>query len=211
MDAENFAKRISQNATCANRRCGVSIAVAIDCGGSFPALNICVYAAIERHELVLLQSHTFEDAVQMRLDLYRRVAGRKPTKAYINLGGGAVSVGRHIGKKILSPGLNLRPPEHIDAIQGVAPQFAAGGVPVIHLVQIVEMAEKNGLPIAPAPTPEPGEGQISVAERYNLYLTIGVLAVVLAALWRFIRSDVGFRMLKIGKPKPETAHPEPMV
>ena len=38
------------------------------------------------------------------MDLYTRSAEGKPIKAYINVGGGTVSVGKNIGKLMFRPG-----------------------------------------------------------------------------------------------------------
>ena len=66
--------------------------------------------AIERNGLPRIDSKSVVDAIQQRMAIYDREAKNRPIKAYVNVGGGSASVGTHIGKKQLQPGVNLEPP-----------------------------------------------------------------------------------------------------
>ncbi|MEX2168788.1 MAG: poly-gamma-glutamate system protein [Pirellulales bacterium] len=155
---------------------------------------------------------SFEDNINMRLKLYEDEAEGRPIKAYINIGGGTVSVGRSIGKKLFYPGLNLRPPGRIPQLDGVMPRLINEGVPIIHLVQVAQLAERYGLPIAPTTAPEPSVGGVFTADDYNRPLVVTVLVLIILTMYGFIRSDIGFRILRVpsGK-KSGDGRPEPMV
>ncbi len=256
--------------------------VAVGCSGSFPALNICVYAALEtlkakpivissaaasqwganvphllwidmerllyeegifttrslaasmggyedrglglteegqkmvvesiqRNNLPLLQAAEFTESIDQRIQLYQKHAGRLPIKAYVNVGGGTVSVGRSLGKKLFRPGLNRRPPGRLQRVDGVMPRLISRGVPVIHLVQIAELAERYGLPVAPPTMPEVGEAPVFVGLSYNRWLAAGALILIVGSLYGFIRSDVGFRLLRVTARRKDQEHPEPMI
>jgi len=167
--------------------------------------------AIERNGLQFIDSPDFDQAVADRLKLYEERRGRAPIAAYINVGGGTVSVGRSLGKKMFKPGLNRRAPSRIGEISGIMPHFISQNVPVIHLVQIAQLAEENGLPVGPTQAPVVGQGTTFVDEEYNRFLAAGVLIVVLVALFAFIRSDVGYRILRSSHRVQDHGHPEPMV
>lgn len=170
-----------------------------------------VTEAIRRNRIPLIEAADFEHSIDDRMKIYRKQAGRNPIRAYINVGGGTVSVGRSLGKKMFHPGLNLRPPARIRRVDGVMPRFIQEGVPVIHFVEIPALADKYDLPIAPTTMPEVGEGTIFTGREYNKWLAGGVLAVILAALYGFIRSDIGFRLLRTRGRRKTEGHPEPMV
>jgi len=170
-----------------------------------------VRAAIDRNQVAYIDFAEFEESVQQRLRIYRQHAGNRPIKAYINIGGGTVSTGRSLGKKLFHPGLNMRPPGRIQRVDGVAPRLINEGIPVIHLVQIATLAEEYGLPIAPESVPEVGDAPIFTGTAYNNWLATGVLVVIVASLYGFIRSDIGFRLLHVKGRRPSDAHPEPMV
>ena len=46
---------------------------------------------------------------------------------------------------------------------------------------------------------------------YNKPLAFGILVVIIASLFGFIRSDIGFRLLQGGHARKQAGHPEPMV
>jgi poly-gamma-glutamate system protein len=52
-----------------------------------------------------------QDRVRERMRVYYENAGDRTIKAYVNVGGGTVSVGTKVGKRKFMPGVNLRPPK----------------------------------------------------------------------------------------------------
>jgi len=257
--------------------------VAVGCSGSFPSLNMCVYAALETLEakpLVItsaaasqwganvpdllwldmerilvdqgvfktksvavsiggyedrglglsdeglkllkigiqrsnvehvIEPITFEDSIVKRMDLYEKLSGRRTIKAYINIGGNMVSTGRRAGKRMFHPGVNRHAPGRVHQTDGVMPRFANRGVPIVHLVQIVALSERYGLYKIEGGVTPPGEGAIYRGIAYNNGLVLATLLFILASLYGFIRSDIGFRLLRVKTTKTTEHHPEPMV
>jgi hypothetical protein len=150
--------------------------------------------------------------VNERMALYKEKAEGKPIKAYINVGGGMISTGKSIGKLMFLPGLNLRPPRHVREIDGVMPRFAQDNVPIIHVVHIAALANRYALPLEPTEAPSIGEGGVFMGIDYSKPLVIGTLVFILMCLYGFIRTDVGFRMLRASQAKSQRdIQPEPMV
>jgi hypothetical protein len=153
----------------------------------------------------------FTANVDERMALYREHA-EGPIKCYINVGGGTVSVGKNIGKLMFEVGLNKRPPRHVRDIDGVMPRFIKEGVPVIHVVHVNTLADRFGLPLEPETTPPVGAGGVFYGIDYSKPLVFGVLAFILLSLYSFIRSDVGFRLLRASqRSRKSDSQPEPMV
>lgn len=153
----------------------------------------------------------FLQNIDDRMKLYRKAAEGRPIKAYVNVGGGTVSVGKNIGKLMFRPGVNLKPPRHIRDIDGVMPRFMNEGVPVVHVIHVNTLAARYQLPLEPVTAPEIGEGGVFKTIEYSKPLALGVLAFILLCLYGFIRSDVGFRILKGSQRSKRDAPPEPMV
>jgi poly-gamma-glutamate system protein len=163
-------------------------------------------------DVVANMEEDFKANVDERMKLYEQHAQGQPIRAYINVGGGTVSVGRNVGKLMFRPGLNLRPPRHVREIDGVMPQFINQGVPVIHVVHINALADRYTLPLEPTEQPPIGHGGVFYGIDYSKPLVIGVLAFILLSLYAFIRSDVGFRILRASqRSRKGDAAPEPMV
>lgn len=177
-----------------------------------------ILAAFERAELTdkMINAPDFTAAIDRRMEIMRKEADRQSIMCYINVGGGAVSAGTSVGKKMFDEGLNMRPPLRMPAdLDGVMPRMSKLGVPVIHLVQVVDLAERYGLPVVPQPDQrellQPGKGAVFQGVDYNKPLAAGVLVAIVAALFGFIRSDIGFRLLQGGHQRKAAGHPEPMV
>jgi poly-gamma-glutamate system protein len=168
-------------------------------------------AAIERNGLKPLEFETTKENIDERMEIYKDIAEGRPIGAYVNVGGGTVSVGTAAGKKLFDPGLNLRPPRGIRKLDGVMIRLAREGVPVIHLVYIEKLAERYGLQKSTAEMPSVGEGQIYMKTGYNLYLAAVSLVIILFVLYILLKSDIGYRIFGSSRITQSPKHPEPMV
>src|SRR5690606_4171104 len=86
-------------------------------------------AGIERNHLPLIAEEEFSDSIDTRMRIYEEHAAGQPIKAYINIGGGTVSVGRSVGKKLYEPGLNLIATPEAMEIDSVMTRFARQQTP----------------------------------------------------------------------------------
>ncbi|QDT06135.1 hypothetical protein K227x_45430 [Rubripirellula lacrimiformis] len=170
-----------------------------------------VKKAIKRNNLSLLQSTDFVEAIDERMQIYRKQSGGRDYAAYINVGGGTISVGRSMGKRAYKPGLNLSATRDVLQIDSVMTRFMSKGIPVIHEVEIDRMATKYGLPLAPQQMPPIGEGGVYNLTRYNKLWTGIVLVSILLSLRALVLTDFGYRFVKGRGGKKTDKSPEPMV
>jgi poly-gamma-glutamate system protein len=170
-----------------------------------------VTEAIERNGLKLIQAPTYAEAIQERTNLFEQYARGQDYACYVNVGGGTVSVGRTLGKKLYDPGLNLNPPNLAKKIDSVMSEFARRGVPIIHLTLIEQLAVEYGL--TPPVTDEfvVGQGTVFLREQRSRWLALAVLLGVLLSLRALVLTDLGFRLLKGRAAKKSAGEPEPMV
>ena len=117
--------------------------------------------AATRNHLTMIESDSFTGAVDERMRLYRELAAGRPIKCYINVGGGATSTGKSLGKKQLRSGLHRRLPRRARDIDSVMTRFLAEGVPVIHLIRVRAMARRYGLATDPTGPIAVGQGKCS--------------------------------------------------
>jgi poly-gamma-glutamate system protein len=167
--------------------------------------------AILRSGVPLLEVRDYNESVEKRMSLYKELAGDNPIKAYVNVGGGTVSVGTKVGKLKFKPGLNTNVPRGAEEIDSVMTRFADDGVPIIHLTLIEKLAVQFGLPEQPVIMPLVGEGKVFVRETYQMWLVWGVLLLLILVLYAFVRLDWGYRVLSAGRRDRKEARPEPMV
>jgi len=154
-----------------------------------------IRAIEERNGLPRIVPRDYNDSLEQRMQVYSEWAGEAPYAAYINVGGGATSVGTRLGKKLFRPGLNRTAPRGGPVTDSVMMRFVDQGVPVIHLVSLATLAKRYGLPEQPMQPPVVGESNVFTKEDYNRPLAVGILLAILLLLYMFIRSDVGFRLL----------------
>ena len=77
---------------------------------------------------------------------------------------------------------------------------------------MARLADRYSLPLEPATAPPIGAGGVFYGIDSSKPLVIGVLGFILLSLYGFIRSDVGFRILRASqRSRKSDAQPEPMV
>ena len=210
----DMERALERDNVFSTRSVACSIGGTADRGLDFPEDGMeAIQEAIKRNKLRLIKNKKFEENVEDRMELYDRLAEDKPIKAYVNIGGGMVSVGRTVGKRILKSGLNNKRPNKPKArgLDGVIFRFIDRGVPAIHLVKVDELIEKYGLAELPQSMPRVGDAGVFERLDYNRWLAAGVLALELILLFIFIRSDIGFRLFQRSDNRKSDAAPEPMV
>ena len=150
---------------------------------------------IARNGLTTIEADGFTQGVDQRMRLYQDLAGTAPIKCYINIGGGATSVGKSLGKKQFRSGLHRRLPARARNIDSVMTRFLAAGVPVIHLIRAKALADRYGLETEPRAPATVGQGEVFERYQYDGWYVAAALASILAAL--------GFLNRRAGKTSPE--------
>jgi poly-gamma-glutamate system protein len=151
-------------------------------------------AALQRNHMPQLHSKSLADSLAQRLALYDAAAAGSPVKAYVNVGGGATSVGTHIGKHVFAPGLTLKLKDGMPLVDSVMQRFAARGVPVVHLSGILHLAQRVHLPLAPKILPPLATGPLFEAPAYSRPLAAVALGIIVATMVGFLRLDLGRRL-----------------
>lgn len=166
--------------------------------------------AIAHNGAALIEPYDFSDSLAHRMQLYEQFAAGRPIRAYINVGGGTVSVGRSRGKTTYKPGLN-RPGTKapVDSIIG---RFLDRGIPVIHLTKAEDLARQFRLPVDPTTRPEAGVGAAFSHREVNRRLAAVALLVLMGALgWvgQRARARAHLRTLPDGVVAPRWDAPPP--
>ena len=113
-------------------------------------------ARIEGSGAVLIDDPDLADNVAERMSVYRTAAGDRPSAAFVNIGGAWANLGTDASVLNLSPGVNEIEILPRSERRGVVHAMAADGVPIIHLLNIRELAQRFGMPWDPSPLPKPG-------------------------------------------------------
>lgn len=137
---------------------------------------------IQRSGVPLLEVNGYYDSLEKRLALYQKAAGERPIAAYVNVGGGTVSVGTNATKKLFRPGLNTKAPANMP-VESIMGYFVKHDVPVIHLSHIETLALRYQLPIAPTVAPKVAGDTVQAPHSYDRRLAAVVLVLVVGVLY----------------------------
>lgn len=149
--------------------------------GISPEGRAMLEAGISRNGLRMIDCETTDESLAERMRLYGEHSGGRPIRAYINVGGGSVSVGRSVGKKLYLPGVNLTATPEALQIDSVMTRFARQGTPLVHIVEVVDLAKAYGFPVAPRTTPVVGRGAFYESTRKR-WLAAGFLVTIVVLL-----------------------------
>ena len=133
---------------------------------------------IAEYKIPLIKGESLRDNIQQRMDHF----GTHNYKAVVNVGGGVASLGTSFNLKLLPPGVVYR--NDIEAIsrkggiEGTVVNFVKQNMPLIHVLNIQKLTENLGMPFAPIPIPEIGQGSLYAIQKYNLTVTFICLLVV---------------------------------
>jgi poly-gamma-glutamate system protein len=144
--------------------------------------------AIARNEVELVKELSLEKNIERKMAIYIQQADT-PYKLYVNIGGGLSSLGNSINGRLVSPGFHRYLSAKNIPLQGTMFLFAEQGVGVMHLLDILKIAQNYDLPTAPDPIPEPGTGRMFVDERYNVTIAGVALAILILLIFLVIFFD----------------------
>ena len=166
---------------------------------------------INDRKIPLLEADSNKENLSKRMEIYLTHAGDRSIKAFVNVGGGTISVGGSKGKRLFKPGLNIRPKRKALAIDSLLSRFARNQISVIHLSDIKVVAANYDIALAPMRMPMIGEGKLYSYLEYNKYLAGVVLAILISVLYLFIKSDKGSRIFSMTRKKDSSGSAEPMI
>jgi len=171
-----------------NKSVAASIGGGVDRGrGLSPDGRQLIIDAINRNKVEFINEEHLESSVQKRIKIFNEQRKKEKIKAFINVGGGISSIGSVENYKFIPSGLSISLPMKNYPVRGVMIDMAEKNIPIIHLLNVNQLAQKYGLAVNPTPLPRPGEGEIFIQKRYSVLLTSGVtLFLIIAIAFVFI-------------------------
>jgi len=147
-----------------------------------PEGRALIVSRIRAGGIPFIEEPSLERNVAARMDAYRRSAGARSIKAFINIGGSWANLGTDPEVLKLEPGLAkdvfIPPP----ARRGVIQAMAAAGIPVIHLLNVKGLCERYGLAWDPRPLPAPGDAPVFRPAAFHSRPSAALTAVYVLAM-----------------------------
>ena len=185
----DMERLLNDKGLLATRSVAASLGGSNDRGrGLSPRGRDLLVEAIKRNEVELISEPTLDGSIARRIEIYDREAEPDGIRAYVNLGGGAASTGTSQNIKILKPGINRVLKPYNFTQRGALHHYGLRRIPIIHILQIQDIARMHGFPVAPEAVPPVGEGEIFSRESYDLRITIPVLLIYLVLCFGVLRA-----------------------
>ncbi len=100
-----------------------------------------------RSELPVVGGGTLAANIRERLRVFEAAAGGRPIRCFVNIGGASANFGDTPASLAIPAGLVRRVPVLPESpVRGLVFEFAARGVPIVHLLHARGLARENGLP-----------------------------------------------------------------
>lgn len=195
-----------------NKSVAASIGGGLDRGrGLSPEGRQLIVDAINRNKIEFINEEHLESSIQKRIELYNKYRKKDKIKAFINVGGGISSIGSVENSKFIPTGFSKILPMKNYPVRGLLIYMAEKNIPVIHLLNVNQLAQQYGLPINPSPLPRQGEGEIFIQKRYSVLLTAGVslfltIAIGFVYLMERKRHQLGTEQVKTPQKVSENDH-----
>lgn len=141
-----------------------------------------LWETIYRNGAFLIQEENLLSSIDKRMELYKQSAPGEAYSVFINVGGGAASIGPSVNARLLPSGVSV--PQELNGLgsKSVIREFAKLDVPVIQILDIWELARDYDLPYAPIPMPEVGTGSLYSLLLYNRWINILTLIMAIGSV-----------------------------
>lgn len=160
-----------------------SIGGGLDRGrGLSPSGRRLIKDAIKRNGIEFINEEYLGQSINKRMEIYNNYKKNNSIKAFINVGGGIASLGSTENVQFINSGLSKTLGMKNFPRRGVLILMAEENIPIIHMLNITQLAGKYGLPVSPTPLPLPGEGEIFIQKQYSMTLTVIVTIFLMIAI-----------------------------
>lgn len=121
------------------------------------------------------------ESVQRRLEIFQAKAGSQPVRCFVNIGGASANYGNTAASLEFPNGLVSHPPKAPENPErGLLFEYAVRGIPIIHLLNINDLALQHGITVDPVPLPIIGRSRVYYQTTY--YTEVSMITLVLVTL-----------------------------
>lgn len=139
----------------------------------FPDSQKVIRDIAKSSDVFFIDTDNLVDNINKRKELYEASAGSKPISMFVNIGGASANYGNTTASITYPNGLIMNGPKIPDNPErGLIFEYQSLNIPVVHLLNIRDLALKNGIPVDPTPLPEIGQSQVFFELRYQKWIIV---------------------------------------
>ncbi|MGM0601952.1 MAG: poly-gamma-glutamate system protein [Bacillota bacterium] len=120
------------------------------------------------NNIPLIYENTLKKSIEHRINIFSDFEQNDKIKCFVNIGGASANFGSTSSSVKFSNGLTI--PGHLNSEyteNGLISFYLSQNVPVIHLLNIENLARKSGIQVDPVPLPEAGKAEVYYTIRHN--------------------------------------------
>ena len=138
----------------------------------------------QKSDATYIYHEDLRDSIEQRMDIYSKASKQSEIASFVNIGGAVANFGQTNSSLSFPNGLVLNPPPiPDDKNRGLIFEYAARNKPIIHLLNIRELASQNDITVDPVPLPEPGNSGVYYEVVYNKFVVIISLLTIFVLLY----------------------------
>lgn len=133
----------------------------------------------QKSKIPLIYEKTLNESVEQRIKIFRNSSQNKKIKVFINIGGASANFGNTASSVKFENGLTIPGKLNTEYTEnGLLSYFLSKNIPVIHLLNIENLARKSGIKVDPVPLPEPGKADVYYIVDHNKILILLLLILM---------------------------------
>ena len=167
--------------------------LAVSMGGNYDQAEAMLYPdsqklirdIAQKSNAIFIDTDNLAENIQRRNELYKNAAKDKSIKLFVNIGGASANYGNTTASITYPNGLIKNGPKIPDNPErGLIFEYQSLNIPVVHLLNIRDLALKNGIPVDPIPLPEIGQSEVFFELKYLKWMIaitviIGLMYLIL--------------------------------
>jgi len=167
--------------------------LAVSMGGNYDQAEAMLYPDSQKiirdiaqnSNAIFIDTDNLAENIQRRIELYKNTAKDKSIKLFVNIGGASANYGNTTASITYPNGLIKNGPKIPDNPErGLIFEYQSLNIPVVHLLNIRDLALKNGIPVDPIPLPEIGQSEVFFELKYLKWMIaitviIGLMYLIL--------------------------------
>ncbi len=157
-------------------------------GMLFPESKEIIKSIAEQSNTTFINTGSLVGNIEERLKIYNEEAGENNIRLFVNIGGASANYGDTISSITFPNGLVLGGQEIPSSPErGLIFEFLQRDIPVIHLLNIRDLALKNGIPIDPIPLPGIGQSEVYYQYAVKKWIVVLIFFIVFTLLFYYNR------------------------
>ncbi len=159
--------------------------------GLSPEGRDLIQQAIDRNAIARITAENLQESIKRRIEIYTAESKGEQYACYVNIGGGAASLGGSQNSRLIPPGVSLHLAARNYPTRGVINFMAEQGLPVINLQEVEKIAVRYSLPTEVVDTPPvTGEGPLFFKDRYSVSSIVIITVILAVVVFAVVRIDL---------------------